>query len=72
MLFHGEGQLETIVFGMMLVALLQLAPNGVWPWLFRLLPREPRRRPIDAALTLPPRRKPASIDDSLLIVEHAR
>ena len=34
-LFHGEGQLETIVFGMMLVPLLQLAPGGVWPWLIR-------------------------------------
>src|ERR1700689_681185 len=32
-IFHGEGQLETIVFGIMLVALLQLAPTGVWPWL---------------------------------------
>jgi ABC-type branched-subunit amino acid transport system ATPase component/ABC-type branched-subunit amino acid transport system permease subunit len=71
-LFHGEGQLETIVFGMMLVALLQLAPNGVWPWLVRLLPLTPKRNAIDPALTLPPRRKPAAIDDSLLIVEHAR
>jgi branched-chain amino acid transport system ATP-binding protein/branched-chain amino acid transport system permease protein len=33
MLLHGEGQLETIVFGIMLVILLQLAPSGVWPWL---------------------------------------
>ena len=32
-LFHGEGQLETIVFGILLVLLLQLAPAGVWPWL---------------------------------------
>ena len=29
-LFHGEGQLEIIVFGILLVALLQLAPGGVW------------------------------------------
>src|SRR5215468_6451665 len=31
MLLHGEGQLETIVFGILLVMLLQLAPTGVWP-----------------------------------------
>jgi branched-chain amino acid transport system permease protein len=71
-LFHGEGQLETIVFGMMLVLLLQLAPGGVWPWLMRRLPRKPERRRIDPALVLPPRRKPAPIDDSLLIIDHAR
>jgi branched-chain amino acid transport system ATP-binding protein/branched-chain amino acid transport system permease protein len=71
-LFHGEGQLETIVFGMMLVLLLQLAPGGVWPWLMRRLPLKPERRRIDPALVLPPRRKPAPIDDSLLIIDHAR
>ena len=36
MLLHGEGQLETIVFGILLVALLQLAPAGVWPLLTSL------------------------------------
>jgi ABC-type branched-subunit amino acid transport system ATPase component/ABC-type branched-subunit amino acid transport system permease subunit len=71
-LFHGEGQLETIVFGMMLVALLQIAPNGVWPWLTRWLPLKSKRSPIDPSLKLPPRRKPAAIDDSLLIIDHAR
>jgi len=71
-LFHGEGQLETIVFGMMLVLLLQLAPGGVWPWLMRRLPLKPDRKPINPSLVLPPRRKPAPIDDSLLIIDHAR
>jgi ABC-type branched-subunit amino acid transport system ATPase component/ABC-type branched-subunit amino acid transport system permease subunit len=71
-LFHGEGQLETIVFGMMLVALLQLAPNGVWPWLTRWLPLKSNRNPVDRSLKLPPRRRPAAIDDSLLVIDHAR
>src|SRR5215468_4338050 len=31
LILHGEGQLEIIVFGILLVALLQLAPAGVWP-----------------------------------------
>src|SRR6201996_3736859 len=43
-LFHGEGQLETIVFGMLLVTLLQLAPDGVWPRLIRLLPLAQKRK----------------------------
>jgi ABC-type branched-subunit amino acid transport system ATPase component/ABC-type branched-subunit amino acid transport system permease subunit len=55
MLLHGEGQLETIVFGILLVALLQLAPSGVWPWLMSLLPFKPRRKPLDTSLTLPAR-----------------
>jgi ABC-type branched-subunit amino acid transport system ATPase component/ABC-type branched-subunit amino acid transport system permease subunit len=55
MLLHGEGQLETIVFGILLVALLQLAPSGVWPWLMSLLPFKPRRKPPDTSLTLPAR-----------------
>jgi ABC-type branched-subunit amino acid transport system ATPase component/ABC-type branched-subunit amino acid transport system permease subunit len=71
-LLHSEGQLETIVFGMMLVLLLQLAPGGVWPWLIRRLPLKADRRQIDASLVLPQRRKPAVIDDSLLIIDHAR
>src|SRR6184192_2615929 len=36
--FGGQSQLETIVFGILLVVLLQLAPGGVWPWLISFLP----------------------------------
>ncbi|MHB8267345.1 branched-chain amino acid ABC transporter ATP-binding protein/permease [Bradyrhizobium sp.] len=46
LVFGGQGQLEIIVFGIMLVVLLQLAPTGVWPWLMSLLPFEfGRKRP---------------------------
>src|ERR1700690_4268295 len=44
LLFHGEGQLETIVFGILLVVLLQLAPTGVWPWLTAQIPFKPDRK----------------------------
>jgi branched-chain amino acid transport system permease protein len=71
-LFHGEGQLETIVFGMMLVLLLQLAPGGVWPWLARLLPTKADRKPVDSSLLLPPREKIGAAGDVLLRVDHAR
>src|SRR3954462_5720911 len=53
MLLHGEGQLETIVFGILLVMLLQLAPTGVWPWLMARLPFKLARRRPDIALALP-------------------
>ena len=55
-LFHGEGQLETIVFGILLVVLLQLAPTGVWPWLVARLPFKPSRKRPDTSL--PCRRAP--------------
>ena len=71
-LLHSEGQLETIVFGMMLVLLLQLAPGGVWPWLMRRLPLKPDRKSTDPSLVLPPRERPVAAGDALLRIEHAR
>ena len=53
--FGGQGQLETIVFGILLVALLQLAPTGVWPWLMARLPFKPARKRPDPSLALPAR-----------------
>ena len=72
LLLHGEGQLETIVFGLLLVVLLQLAPAGVWPWLMSLWPFEPRRRPPDTSLALPARARPAETPNVLLEVSKAR
>jgi branched-chain amino acid transport system permease protein len=72
LLLHGEGQLETIVFGVLLVALLQLAPAGVWPWLVSLWPFEPRRKPPDVSLALPARGHTAGTSDVLLEVSKAR
>src|SRR3569832_747202 len=58
LILHGSGQLETIVFGIMLVALLQLAPTGVGPWLpGRLTLRRIGRKP-DSAIELPARGRP--------------
>jgi branched-chain amino acid transport system permease protein len=76
MLLHGEGQLETIVFGILLVILLQLAPAGVWPWLVsRLvawLPFEPARKQPDTSLALPPRERPTGAPNVLLEIDKAR
>src|SRR4051812_8619206 len=72
MLLHGEGQLETIVFGILLVMLLQLAPTGVWPWLMARLPLRLSRRHLDTALALPARPRPAGAPSVLLHIENAR
>jgi branched-chain amino acid transport system permease protein len=71
-LFHGEGQLETIVFGILLVVLLQLAPSGVWPWLVARLPFKPNRKRADTSLTLPPRPRAATAAGALLHIDNAR
>ena len=71
-IFGGQGQLETIVFGILLVGLLQLAPTGVWPWLMSLLPQRASRRRIDPALTLPARPRATPASGVLLQIEHAR
>src|SRR5215469_985321 len=70
LLLHGEGQLEIIVFGILLVALLQLAPAGVWPLLVSWLPFKAKRRLPDASLKLPPRARPSG--EVLLQVDNAR
>jgi branched-chain amino acid transport system permease protein len=72
LLFHGEGQLETIVFGILLVTLLQIAPTGVWPWLTARLPFKPKRQRPDTSLVLPARARPAIIPNVLLQIDHAR
>jgi ABC-type branched-subunit amino acid transport system ATPase component/ABC-type branched-subunit amino acid transport system permease subunit len=70
--FGGQGQLETIVFGILLVVLLQLAPTGVWPWLMARLPFKPARKRPDTSLVLPARVRPPGTPEVLLQVEGAR
>jgi branched-chain amino acid transport system permease protein len=70
--FGGQGQLETIVFGIMLVLLLQLAPTGVWPWLMARLPLKPSRKRPDTSLILPSRPKAAAGNAVLLQLDRAR
>ena len=72
LLFRGEGQLETIVFGILLVLLLQLAPTGVWPWLMGRLPFKPFRKRPDTSLASPARDRPATAPGALLQIDHAR
>src|SRR5215472_15950819 len=72
LLLHGEGQLETIVFGILLVALLQLAPTGLWPWLMSTLPFKPACKQPDTSLDLPPRPRAPGEPRVLLELHNAR
>ncbi|GLH80445.1 metal-dependent hydrolase [Bradyrhizobium sp. SSBR45G] len=72
LLLHGEGQLETIVFGILLIALLQLAPTGLWPWLTSRLPFKPAAKKPDTSIQLPARVRSASAPSVLLQVDNAR
>jgi branched-chain amino acid transport system permease protein len=42
-LIGAQGNFETIVFGVLMVLVLQTAPDGLWPRLTRLLPRRRAR-----------------------------
>jgi branched-chain amino acid transport system permease protein len=72
LLLHGEGQLETIVFGILLVGLLQLAPQGVWPWLMSRLPLKPARKQPDTSLMLPSRPRGPGAPSVLVELDHVR
>jgi len=71
-IFGGQVQLETIVFGILLVVLLQLAPTGVWPWLMARLALKPARRRPDTTLALAARPREAGSPSVLLQIENAR
>lgn len=72
LLFKNETQFEIVVFGILLVALLQLAPNGMWPRLMALLPSRQRGPQTTAAATLPARERDTAATGTLLTIESAR
>jgi branched-chain amino acid transport system permease protein len=72
LIFGGQGQLEIIVFGIVLVALLHLAPAGIWPWLTGLLPLKRKAVRPDTSAKLAPRVISAATPDVLLQLEGAR
>ncbi|MGT0192617.1 branched-chain amino acid ABC transporter ATP-binding protein/permease [Burkholderia pyrrocinia] len=70
-LLGSEGNFEIIVFGVLMVLLLQYARQGVWPFVARLFPRGPRAHVPEHAEPLPQRAKPAA-GEPLLVVDNAR
>ena len=57
-LLGKSGNFEIVVFGVLMVLLLQRAREGVWPWLARWLPRA-MQRPVEEAVALAPRERSA-------------
>ncbi|KWE82756.1 ABC transporter permease subunit [Burkholderia territorii] len=70
-LLGSEGNFEIIVFGVLMVLLLQYARQGVWPFVAKLFPRGPRAHAPDHADPLPQRAKPMA-GEPLLVVDNAR
>ncbi len=70
-LIGANGNFEIIVFGVVMVLLLQYARQGVWPFVARLFPRGPRAHVPDHGEPLPQRSKP-SAGEPLLVVDKAR
>ncbi|SAK92055.1 branched-chain amino acid ABC transporter ATP-binding protein/permease [Caballeronia ptereochthonis] len=70
-LIGANGNFEIIVFGVVMVLLLQYARQGVWPFVARIFPRGPRAHVPEQNESLPQRSKPAS-GERLLVVEKAR
>jgi ABC-type branched-subunit amino acid transport system ATPase component/ABC-type branched-subunit amino acid transport system permease subunit len=70
-LLGSNGNFEIIVFGILMVLLLQYARQGVWPFVARLFPSGPRARAPEHAEALPQRPKP-TVGEPLLVVDKAR
>ncbi len=58
-LIGAQGNYETIVFGFMLVVILQSARNGLWPFILNALPPRPAKPLVPADASLPQRPKPS-------------
>lgn len=70
-LLDAEGNFEIIVFGVLMVLLLQYARQGVWPFVAKLMPREPAARAPGQAAPLPRRARPQA-GEALLVVDNVR
>jgi branched-chain amino acid transport system permease protein len=70
-LLGQNGNFEIIVFGVLMVLLLQHARQGVWPFVARWFPDGPRVRVPTHVDALPQRSKPMT-GEPLLIVDKAR
>jgi ABC-type branched-subunit amino acid transport system ATPase component/ABC-type branched-subunit amino acid transport system permease subunit len=70
-LLGESGNFEVIVFGVLMVLLLQYARQGVWPYVARLFPRGPQAHVPEHAELLPQRSKPEA-GETLLSVDNAR
>ena len=68
-LLGRDGNFEVVVFGILMILLLQRTRDGVWPWLARAVPQR-KPLPVSKATTLPKRSR--GNEGVLLVVERAR
>jgi ABC-type branched-subunit amino acid transport system ATPase component/ABC-type branched-subunit amino acid transport system permease subunit len=68
-LLGRDGNFEVVVFGILMILLLQRTRDGVWPWLARAFP-ERKPAPVPTAAPLPKRLR--GRDGPLLVVDRAR
>jgi len=68
-LLGRDGNFEVVVFGILMILLLQRTRDGVWPWLARAVPQR-KPLPVSTATTLPKRSR--GNEGVLLVVERAR
>ncbi|VVD59041.1 ABC transporter permease subunit [Pandoraea terrigena] len=71
MLLGANGNFETIVFGVLLVLLLQYARDGVWPFLGKIFPARRVAKAPEQAEALGHRAKPA-VGEVVLTLDKAR
>ena len=72
-LFGASGSFETIVFGVLLVLMLQAAPEGLWPHLVRgRRRRRGRRHPVTGDAAALPRRPVPAVGTEILAVRGLR
>jgi branched-chain amino acid transport system permease protein len=70
-LFGSSGNFEAIVFGVLMVVVLQYAPDGLWPRLRRFMPQGAPPRVPEAAPALPVRTQQA-VGELVLDLKQAR
>jgi branched-chain amino acid transport system permease protein len=70
-LLGRSGNFETVVFGVLIVLLLQRTRDGLWPWLARFLP-QPAPRTVAAARHGLSARVPESARGALLVADRVR
>ncbi len=68
-LLGRDGNFEVVVFGILMILLLQRTRDGVWPWFARAFPR-PKPSPVPNVELLP--KRPRGKEGPLLVVERAR
>ena len=67
-LVGAQGNFEAIVFGVVLIEIFQFAPDGLWPYIRRLVGPRTRHTASGTGESLPPTERPLARDSAVLAV----